>query len=386
MEQVRFAVVGIGRMGGTHAYQLLRGRVKGACLAAVCDISDEALLKFACRHKATGIPAFKSYKEMLDGAGFDAVIIAVPHYFHIEIARFFIENGKYVLIEKPIGVTVGEAYAFNDFLKDYEGKAAVMYNQRTNPVYRKAKTILDKKALGKIVRASFIITDWYRSDAYYESNAWRASFAGEGGGVLINQCVHQLDVLQWLIGLPESIEAHIFTKGRRITAENEVTALLKYTDDVYCTLSASGRELWGANRIEIAGDRGRLVIGKNVMKHISWKYSEPEVNASTTQGYGYAPKRVRYYFYGLRLIPDLISGQQIRIVKNFTAHIKKGEKLISPAEEGVNALSIINGIYLSAWENKAVKLPLDGAIYEKALKEKIREESEIKNDVRKNTD
>ncbi|MDR2091198.1 MAG: Gfo/Idh/MocA family oxidoreductase [Clostridiales bacterium] len=428
MKKVRFAVVGVGRMGGAHAFLLSRGLVKNALLAAVADISDGALnsVKRVCKK---GLLCFNSYREMAEKAEFDAVIVAVPHYFHVEIAKFFIEKGKHVLIEKPIAVTVGEAMEFNRFLKGIEEKtkgiqgktdekteekeavgihkrqefneflreaeektggihgnieektggkpkiaAAVMYNQRTNPVYKKAKELLSRGAIGEIRRINFIVTDWYRSDAYYKNNSWRATWGGEGGGILINQCVHQLDVLQWLVGMPKSVYARAVTKGRNIAAENEVTAFLRYENDVFCSLSASGRELNGTNRIEIAGDSGRLVIGKNSMKFISWKPPEPEVNAATVKGYGGAKKRVKRYFYGPRSIPDGIFGQQRRITANFAAHILKGERLISPAQEGIFALSLINGIYMSAWEGKEIEFPIDAERYEELLRERVKEE------------
>lgn len=437
-------------MGGAHALLLLFGLVKNAALAAVCDVSEDARARFLKRggKRAKKIPVFSDYKEMANGAKFDAVIVAVPHYSHVEIAKFFIGRGKHTLIEKPVAVTERAAADFNAFLDepskldiektvvltergaaDFDafldargeppveksiaetatdfgergkspiektaeetgrgtarfnafsaargGAAAVMYNQRTNPVYKKAKALIDAGALGEIRRADFIVTDWYRSDAYYKNNSWRASWSGEGGGILINQCVHQLDILQWLIGLPESVYAKMFTKGRDITAENEVAALLRYKNDAVCVLRASGRELNGANRIEIAGDRGRLVMGKYSMKYISWEPSEPEVNTRTVKGYGGAPKRVRRYFYGPRVVPDLILGQQRRVVANFAAHILNGTDLIAPAKEGIRALSLINGIYLSAWEGREVAFPIDALRYERMLNEKAGNEKKV---------
>jgi predicted dehydrogenase len=402
-KKVRFAVVGVGRMGKTHAFLLSRGLIKNAELAAVADISSGAL-DAAGRVCKKGLSRFNDYREMAEKAEFDAVIVAVPHYLHIGIAKFFVERGKHVIIEKPISVTVREAAEFNEFLKEYAAEksaindskedaavaekpeakdappkvkavaVAVMYNQRTNPVYKKAKALLDGGALGEIRRINFIVTDWYRSDAYYKNNSWRATWSGEGGGILINQCVHQLDILQWLVGMPESVYARALTKGRSIAAENEVAALLRYKDGVFCSLSASGRELHGENRIEIAGASGRLVVGKNSMKFISWKLSETEVNARTVEGYGRVKKRERRYFYGPKLIADFILGQQRRITANFAANVLKGEPLISPAREGIYALSLINAIYLSAWEGREIELPFDTERYEELLKERADKE------------
>ncbi|MDR1940374.1 MAG: Gfo/Idh/MocA family oxidoreductase [Clostridiales bacterium] len=373
-KKIGFAVVGVGRMGSVHALNLYKGRVKGAELAAVADISEDALASFA--KKAAGVARFSDYEEMAARVDFDAVIIAVPHYFHTGIARFFLERGKYTLIEKPVAVTLKQAEEFNEYLKlhgEKDGKklAAIGYNQRTNNVYKKAKELIDGGAIGGIKRANFIVTDWYRSDAYYKNNAWRASYSGEGGGILINQCVHQLDILQLLTGMPVSVSAEIATVGREITAENDVTAVFRYANGAKCLVSASGHELDGANRIEIAGERGRLTLGKYSMRAVLFDKPESAVNAETAHGYGKVKKRVRRYFYGAKIISDALFGQQLRTVKNLAAHISKGEELIAPAEEGIFALTLINAVYLSAFKGVEVALPLDADEYERALQERI---------------
>ncbi|MDR3293856.1 MAG: Gfo/Idh/MocA family oxidoreductase [Clostridiales bacterium] len=377
MDKLKFAVVGVGRMGSVHAAHLLRGRVKGAELSAVVDLSEEAQARWEGK-----VPTFALYEEMTERVKPDAVIIAVPHYAHLTIARFFAERGIHILIEKPVSVTTAEAEGFNRFLKESklatkknpQTAVAVMYNQRTNPVYCAAKKLLDGGAVGEIRRVNFVVTGWYRSQAYYDQGGWRGTWSGEGGGILINQCVHQLDILQWLVGMPDKIFARAATVGRKITTENAVTAIFEYKNGAKCTFSASAHELNGVNRLEIAGDKGRLVIGETKLTHYFWDKSEPDVNRDTVKGYGSAKKHKRVYRYGPRRISDLIFGQQLRIVKNFTRHILQGEPLISPAEEGIRALSLINGIYLSAWTGEAVGLPIDGGLYEKLLKDKIKKE------------
>ena len=372
--KIRIAVIGLGRMGSVHAENLLKGRVRNACLAAGVDENPGAAKKFQA--KARGIPVFSSYVELIEKAEFDAAVIAVPHYFHLGIAKYLLERGKHALIEKPISVTTEEAFEFGEFLRrsDIKARAAVMYNQRTNPVYRKAKELIDGGALGEIRRINLIVASWYRSDAYYKNNAWRASLSGEGGGVLINQCVHQLDILQWLAGMPESIYAKIYTKGRNITAENEATAVFRYGNDSICSFSASGRELHGTNRLEIAGDKGRLVMSEYAMKRYYWNKPEPEVNANTAKGYGNIKKRTRRKFYGLRLIPDLLYGQQVRILRDFADRLIDGGRFISPAEEGIKALSLINGVYFSAWTGREISLPFDAREYAGLLKLKAEKE------------
>ncbi|MDR2266420.1 MAG: Gfo/Idh/MocA family oxidoreductase [Christensenellaceae bacterium] len=372
---VKFAVIGIGRMGSIHAHHLMKARVKNATLSAVCDIDSNALTAFFCKHKK--IPAFSDYREIMEKVEIDAVIIAVPHYFHIEIAEYFLRHNKHVLIEKPLGVDIKEAKRFLEFLENHVGSsAAIMYNQRTNKVYKKAKQIIDNNGIGTVRRISFIVTDWYRSDAYYLNNSWRASLKGEGGGILINQCVHQLDILTWFVGLPISICATMSTVNRKITTENDVTAVLEYQNGAMCSLNASGHELRGVNRIELSGDSGRILLGKHRAHYYSFSKSEPEVNEQTVAGYGSSDIKRKTFSYGIfRLIADAIYGQQIRVVRNFVDHILFGEELIAPAKDGIYALTLINGIYLSAWQNCEVRLPLDGDKYVEVFTQKREEEN-----------
>jgi predicted dehydrogenase len=361
-------------MGSVHATNLYKKRVRHARLVAVVDISKEALDKFKKTRKK--IEQFSNYLDIPEDFDFDAVIIAVPHYQHLVIAEYFLKLGKHVLIEKPMGVTLSEGGRFNQFLKSYQGSAlsSIVYNQRTNPVYRKAFQLINSGTIGKIQRINFIITDWYRSDAYYRENSWRGSFRLEGGGTLINQCVHQLDILSWLTGMPKSIYAKMRTVGRNISGENDVCALFKYENGAFCNLSVSAHELHGTNRIEIAGEKGRLVLTKSRLKLYSFKMSEPDVNKNTKKGYGSVRKNVKRFFYGIKIISDLLYGQQIRIVRNFTNHILFSEPLIAKASDGIFALELINAIYTSSWTNTEVFLPLDPKTYDELLRAQIKKE------------
>lgn len=370
---IRLSVIGVGRMGGMHAKNIYKRRVQGACLAAVCDIDTK---KFEYYNKDNKVLKFQSVDELIQSQSIDAVIIATPHYSHVEIAKKCLAAGLNVLVEKPISVSYGEAYELNKFAKKYSNQVfAIMYNQRTNRMYSKAKELIESGALGEIRRANFIITDWYRSQAYYNQGGWRASWSGEGGGALINQCVHQLDILQWLIGMPEKIIAKCNTRNRNITVENEVIAMFEYPNKVFASFTAATNELRGINRLEIAGSKGRIMIGTAKMKYIAFKKSEQEVNATTKYGYGWVKSKTKRYYYGFsNAIKDLTIGQQINIVKNFVNAINGKEELISRAEEGINGLSLINGIYLSDYLNGEVSLPIDSNTYDKFLEDKVSNE------------
>ena len=362
---LNFAVIGVGRMGSRHVQNLYKGRVKNVRLTAVCDVDETVLEK--CKKKFPKCAMYADYKQLIDELKPDGIVIATPNYSHEEIAVYAIEHGVNTLIEKPISVTTARAKhiaaaaaARPDVL------AAVSYNQRSNKMYIHAKQMLSDGTLGNIQRVNFIITNWYRSQAYYDQGGWRASFNGEGGGCLINQCIHQLDILQWLIGLPKKITATTRTVGRNISTENDVTAILSY-DDFDCTFTASTHEMGGINRLEIVCDKGRLVIYQTKME-IFRHTSEREINAATTQGYGFAKTKKSVYRYGFfRLLADAVYGQQLRSVRAFANAVENKGKPLAYADEGYAALEIINGIYLSNATGAPVNIPLDDEAYERFL-------------------
>ncbi|MBD5099891.1 MAG: Gfo/Idh/MocA family oxidoreductase [Clostridiales bacterium] len=373
----RLAVIGIGRMGSRHARNLAKGVVKGGKLVAVCDVDKQVLDGFCAKYKVSG---YEDYIQMLDKENLDGVIIATPHKSHIAIAKECVKRGIHTLLEKPISVTTKEAEEIVDVLKDNDKViGAMMFNQRTNRMYAKAKALIAEGKIGKIQRVNFIVTDWYRTQFYYDMGGWRASWSGEGGGTLINQCVHQLDILQWLIGMPERISANCKTVGRNITTENDVTAVLSYKD-FECVFTASTHEVPGTNRLEIAGDAGKIVIEKFKMYYWLNDFAESEINARAKRDYGNKQdkkSKKKSLSYGLtRMIYDGIYGQQSRIIKNFVKAMECGDKsvLLARMEEGINGLTLINAMNMSSWLNKPVDLPLDKDAYAEMLNQKIEEE------------
>jgi predicted dehydrogenase len=253
----------------------------------------------------------------------------------------------------------------------------VSFNQRSNRVYQKAKALLAERKLGTIRSATFTITTWYRSDAYYRHNPWRGSYSLEGGGSLINQCIHQIDLIYWLFGLPSSVEANCQTIDRKISAENDALALLKYPTYTL-VLRAASHELKGENCLTVSGDQGKLVIHEKGM--VAYFHDdEKDVNARTKVGYGHAHSHRHYYGYGLqRLVADLTRGQQLRSLRAFRDAIRGRGKLLCPVEDGVGATTLLNAIYLASWEKKEIVLPFDPASYEAALEKKRQEEKQCK--------
>lgn len=369
---LNFAVIGVGRMGKRHAFNLKAGLLFGVRLAAVCDVDDKAL--DWCKKHLKGVKAFRSYKDLANEK-LDGVIIATPHYQHVEIAKFMIEAGINTLIEKPAAPNVTLIKEIESaHAKRKDVLAGVSYNQRSNRMYKRAKALLSSGKLGEIQRANYIITDWFRSQAYYDQGGWRATYGGEGGGCLMNQCIHQLDVLQWLIGMPKSVVATTRTVDRNISVENDVSAILVY-DKFDCSFTASTHEIKGVNRLEIACDKGRLVIGPRRMRVYRHK-SEVEVNAKTKFGYGSSPSVSYFVGYGFfRYIADLVKGQQLRSLRAFRDAINKKGSMLAELEEGERAMQIINGIYLSSYLGESVSLPVDEQKYGEYLEKMIEKES-----------
>ena len=371
---INYLVVGIGRMGSIHANNLYVGHSKNGRLVAVCDIDEVKLSKFAVSHP--NISTFGNYKDVLSSIKIDAVIVAVPHYFHGEIIEYFFRAGIHVLTEKPECVSVLEARKINNTAKECNSLFGIMYNQRTNPIYKRAKEIISLGLLGDLRRVSMTVTHWYRSQFYYDQGGWRATWQGEGGGILINQCVHQLDLMQWIVGMPKKIRATCRTVNRNITVENDVTAFFEFDNGATGVFIASGHELQGTNRLEIVGNKGKIVIDGFKLSFFQYTHSENEVNACVTEGYGATDFIVEELCYeGAYRARDEKYGQQLRVVDQFTKAIENGEKPVAYGIEGINALSIINGIYLSHYKDKMVELPLDAKEYDDMLNElKVKEQ------------
>ena len=195
----------------------------------------------------------------------DAVIIATPHYFHPPIALDAFARGVHVLSEKPLAVTVGAADSMIAGAQKSGLKFGVMYQMRAEPQNQAAKQVVESGVLGDIYRTSLTM-GWYRSQAYYNSGGWRATWNGEGGGVLFNQAPHYLDLFAWLGGLPKTIMGQTRTRLHDIEVEDEAFATLEYANGAHGYLYASTTEIPNHNMLEICGDKGKLVLHGNSLK------------------------------------------------------------------------------------------------------------------------
>ncbi|MEK8129326.1 Gfo/Idh/MocA family oxidoreductase [Paenibacillus filicis] len=366
MTKVRIGLVGLGNMGTGHAKYLIDKEVPNGELAAICDLREDRLA-WAAEHLGDNVKRFTSYEALLDSGDVDAVIINTPHYFHPEQAIQALRKGLHVLIEKPAGVYTKQVREMNEAAKESGRVFGIMYNQRTNPLYAKLRDLIESGELGEVRRTNWIITDWYRSQSYYDSGGWRATWAGEGGGVLINQDPHQLDLWQWTIGMmPTRIRAFCsFGKHRNIEVENEVTAYAEYENGATGVFVTSTCEAPGTNRFEVAGDRGKVVIEDGAMTFHRLRVSESEFNRTFKGGFG-QPE-----CWKIPIATPGDSPQHKGITANWVSAIANGTPLLAPGEEGIKGLMISNAMLLSTWTDNWVDLPIDEELFLSKLQERI---------------
>lgn len=375
-DEVRIGIIGVGNMGSSHARQILSGKVPGAKLTAVCDHDEDNLNVYK---DDDGVELFSNSDDFYAKAGIDAVIIATPHYDHTPLSVSGFEKGLHVLVEKPLAVHVNDArksIAAYENRKDQSQIFAEMFNQRCNPLYRKLKELLDKGELGEIRRVNWIITDWFRSEAYYKSGGWRATWKGEGGGVLVNQCPHQLDLMQWLFGMPSKVRAFASCgQYHEIEVEDNVTAYLEYDSGATGVFIATTGEAPGTNRLEVAGEMGKIVIEKGKLHFTRNEVGTLAHSRTTDKGFGAPP----VWEIDIPIRGD--NPQHLGILRNFIDAIKDGTELIASGTEGINGVELCNAMLYSAFNDQTVELPVDGDAYESMLQKLIDESTFEKGEV-----
>lgn len=367
MEKVRIGIIGLGNMGTGHAKYLVKNEVKGAELTAICEFRADRL-EWAKENLSQDIQLFDNLDAFLNSGVIDSVLIATPHYDHPEVAIKAFKAGLHVLCEKPAGVYTKQVRQMNEAAKESGKVFSMMYNQRTNPLYKKLKDLVESGELGEIRRTNWIITNWYRSQSYYDSGGWRATWAGEGGGVLINQDPHQLDLWQWTIDMmPKRVRAFCyFGKHRNIEVEDDVTAFVEYENGATGLFVTTTGEAPGTNRFEISGDRGKIVIEDGKLTFWRLRVSEREFNETFKGGFG-QPECWK--------IDIPIEGKEtshMGITQNFVDAILHGTPLVAPGEEGIKGLMLSNAMLLSTWTDNWVDLPIDEELFEQHLQDKIK--------------
>lgn len=365
MDFVKFGIVGIGNMGSAHVNTI--SGLKNTKLTAVCDINPKAFdrIKPEIREK---IGCFTDPAKFFAEADIDAVLIAVPHYDHPDLAIQAMQAGKHVIVEKPIAVHKAEAERLiREAAKYPKLVKSLMFNQRTLGAHKKIKQLIDTGELGAVRRINWIITNWFRSQHYYDSGDWRASWRGEGGGVLLNQCPHQLDLMQWFFGMPVRVRATAkLGKYHDIEVEDEVNAYLEYADGKVGNFIASTGEMPGTNRLEITAERGRLVYENGKIEFIRNEIETSVFCKTTKTSFGISDKWICDIPYR-----DENPNQHGNVISNVAEAILHGTELIAPLEEGIRGLELGNAMLLSGLRDKTIELPLDSADYAAELEKLI---------------
>ena len=366
MENVRIGILGIGNMGTTHAQYILKGEVPGATLAAVCDRKPERL-EWAKETLGEGVKLFSDGEEMIKSGAIDALLVAVPHYDHPKYAIMAMKQGLHVLVEKPAGVYTEQVLEMNRVADETGVVFGLMMNQRTNCIYRKMREIVKSGELGAIRRTNWLITNWYRPQAYYDSGDWRATWSGEGGGVLLNQCPHNLDLWQWICGMPKKVTAKLhYGKWHDIEVEDDVSAYVEYENGATGVFITSTGDGCGTNRFEIILEKGKLVTDGGKLTMWKSEISEPEFSRTNTIPFGWMQ------FEETEVETDGENPQHAGVTRAFVSAILNGTPLVADGREGINGLTISNAMHMSSFTGKEIDIDtFDHAAYREELMKRV---------------
>lgn len=363
-EKVRIGVIGIGNMGMSHIQNYIEGRMPETEFTCVADIDEKKFER--AKEKLPGVVCFNSATELINSGLCDAVIIATPHYDHPPIGIEALKAGIHVMSEKPAGVYTKQVNEIIEVAKESKATYAIMFNQRTNCIYRKVKEILESGEYGELKRVSWIITDWYRTQSYYNSGGWRATWAGEGGGVMLNQCPHQLDLWQWICGMPSKVKAICHEgKWHDIEVEDDVSIYVEYPNGATGTFITTTGDCPGTNRLEITLDSAKIICENDEIRMYKLNMPTSEYTKNSDKGFG------RIDGEWITVETDGKNEQHSGVMNAFAAHILRGEPLVAGGEEGINGLTISNAAFLSSWLDETVTLPIDEDLYYEMLKKKI---------------
>lgn len=364
MRELKLGLIGLGNMGTQHYHSIQQGHLQRVTVSAVCDTDPARLAGLD-----SSIPRFASSAELIRSGEVDAVLIATPHYDHTTIGVDALEQGLHVLVEKPISVhkrdceRLLDAYTHRPRAEQVFG---AMFNQRTDPRYQKLRALIQGGELGDLRRMNWIITDWFRTDLYYRSGGWRATWKGEGGGVLLNQCPHQLDLLWWLFGTPQSVWAQCrFGQWHDIEVEDDVTALLTYENGATCTFITTTGEAPGTNRLEIVGEKGTVVADDGGLRWMQNQTPISEYCRTSDQPFGKPEATEAALPFADR------GGQHREVLQNFVDAVLDQTPLLAPAVEGIHSVELANAMLLSTFEGTSVSFPLNAEQYWKHLEARI---------------
>lgn len=365
-EKIRLGVIGIGNMGSAHAKNVAAGKCPDFVLTAVADIKPDRLA-WAAAELPASVKRYDSAEALLERGEVDSCMICVPHYDHPKYAIACMQRGIHVMVEKPAGVYTKQVREMNEEAKRHPDVVfGMMFNQRTNCIYRKVRELVQSGAYGGIRRTNWIITNWYRPQAYYDSGDWRATWAGEGGGVLLNQCPHQLDLWQWICGMPVSVEAKLsYGLWHDIEVEDDVTAYVKYANGATGVFVTTTGDAHGTNRLEIQLDRARIVVEGGKISLLVYEMTEQAFSKTNTEPFATVAASKS------EVETDGENPQHVGVINAWGGAILRGEPLVADGSEGINGLTLSNAMHLSSWLGREVKLPLDEELFYSELMKRV---------------
>lgn len=367
MDKVRFGIIGMGNMGSGHLESFFKGKIKNGIVTAFAE-TDLEKIKRATENFPGEYEIYSSGDELIDNAKVDAILIAVPHYDHPRLTIKALNKNIHVLCEKPAGVYVKQVRKMNEVASKSSAIFSMMYNQRTNPLYVKMHELVAGGELGEVRRVNWIITNWFRTQAYFDSGAWRATWKGEGGGALMNQCPHQLDLLQWIVGaMPTKIRAHChFGKWHDIETEDDVTAYLEFPNGATGVFITSTADAPGDNRFEILCSKGKVVCENDKLMIYRLKTDLQEYIKTCENGFSQPEFEVE------TVEMDYAKNtQRVGIINNFANAVLGLEELYVDGSEGIKCVELINSMLYSSWTDSTVTLPVDENDYYDELSKRI---------------
>ena len=365
-KKIRLGIIGIGNMGSGHVHRVVNGECPDFVLTAVADINP-ARLEWARKELGEQVTCFDNAIAMLDSGLIDACIVSTPHYDHPGLAMECMKRSIHVMVEKPSGVYTKQVREMNaEADRHPEVVFGLMFNQRTNCVYRKMRELVQSGKYGRIRRTNWIITDWYRPQCYYDSGAWRATWSGEGGGVLLNQCPHQLDLWQWICGLPVKVSTHMkFGLWHDIEVEDDVTTYVEYENGATGVFVTTTGDAHGSNRFEIQMDRAKLLVEHDKLYLEEFSVSEPEWSAANKEPFASMPSEK------IEVETDGLNPQHNGVINAWGGAILRGEPLVADGREGIRGLMLSNAMHLSGFLGREVTLPIDEDLFYEELKKRI---------------
>lgn len=367
MNKIRLGIIGIGNMGTGHAKNIKDGKCPEIEIVAIADNNNDRLEWAKEQNFAENITYFDDAIAMLDSGLIDSCLVAVPHYDHTVYAIECMKRGIHVMVEKPAGVYTKQVKEMNKVSDEHpEVVFGMMFNQRTNCVYRKLKELVDSGEYGQIRRTNWLITNWYRPQAYYNSGGWRATWAGEGGGVLLNQCPHQLDLWQWICGMPKKVHAFMqYGLWHDIEVEDDVTAYVEYENGATGVFITTTGDAHGTNRFEIQMDKAKFVVENDKLTVEEYEISEPEFSKTNEVPFGCMNSNI------FEPETDGKNEQHVGVLNAWANAILHGGRLVANGKEGINGLALSNAMHLSAFLGKTIEFPFDDELYYDELMKRV---------------